>query len=459
MNKVKILIVDDEKLIRWSLSKQLEQEGYETIQADSGEKALELYETESPDVVFLDNKMEGISGLEVLRSIRQQSNKTIIFFMTAHSSTETAVEAMKLGAYEYIEKPINLEQVFKQLRNALEANKLDREVLELRKKLKDTHGFSNIVSDSKQMKHIFEIVQKIAHSEATTILIQGESGTGKELVAQAIHYESNRFQKPFVAINCSALPETLLESELFGYEKGAFTDAKQMKKGQFELAEGGTLLLDEIGEITPTIQVKLLRVLEARTFKRLGGMQDIKLNVRVVASTNRNLAESVNVGHFRTDLYYRLKVINIQIPPLRERPEDILAISQFFIQKFNEEFGRKFKGLSKETESLFLTYPWPGNVRELRNVVERVLILENDEYIYLNHLPPEMLLGGDSGMHIAAKGLQISLPEEGFPLEEIEKIIIEKTLKQCEGNQSKAAAMLSITRDTIRYKMKKFGLL
>lgn len=456
---MKVLVVDDEKLIVWSLSKQFSQAGYQVLTADCGQKALEIFEREKPSVVLLDNKLPDIMGLEVLRAIRQQSPSTIIFFMTAFSSVETAVEAMKLGAYEFIEKPINIDLTLKQLQNALQANKIDRDVLDLRDKLHRTRGYSNIVGDSQQMRHIFEIIHKIALSEATTVLIQGESGTGKELVAEAIHYESNRFQRPFVAINCSALPETLLESELFGYEKGAFTDAKQMKRGQFELAEGGTLLLDEIGEISPSIQVKLLRVLENRTFKRLGGVQDIRLNVRVIASTNRDLAALVQAGTFRTDLYYRLKVINIHIPPLRERPEDILAITNHFIQKFNDEFGKNFLGLDSEVEALFLSYPWPGNVRELRNVIERVLILENDEFIRLKHLPSEMLLGGVNGIPIVNKGLQLCLPKEGFPLEEIEKIVIEKALQYCNGNQSKAAELLHITRDTIRYKMKKYGLM
>ncbi len=458
--KLKILIIDDEKLISWSLAKQFEQLGYETITAASGEEGLEKFDKLLPEVVFLDNKLPAASGLEVLQIIRHQSPSTIVFFMTAYGTIDTAVEAMRIGAYDYINKPIDFEEVRLNVEKALKANKINNEVLSLRRELRNTHGISNIISDSPQMRHIFEIIRKITSSEATTVLIEGESGTGKELVARVIHFESSRFQKPFEAINCAALPETLLESELFGFEKGAFTDAKQMKRGQFELADGGTLLLDEIGEISTQMQVKLLRVLETRSFKRLGGMQDIKMNVRVIASTNRDLMAAMENGSFRRDLYFRLKVINIHLPPLRDRHDDILKLTQHFISVYNNEFSKNFTGLDDEAKASFLSYQWPGNVRELKNVIERVLILESDSLIRQEHLPSEFhKIKSASTIANNNSGIQVYLPEEGFSLEELEKIAIVKALALCDGNQSRAASLLSITRDTIRYKMKKHGLL
>ncbi|MDK9698589.1 MAG: sigma-54 dependent transcriptional regulator [bacterium] len=455
--KIKLLIIDDEKLIGWSLAKQFEKDGYQTFTALSGEEGLEVFRRESPEVVFLDNRLPKKSGLEVLKEIRHHSQSTIVIFMTAYGSTETAVEAMKLGAYDYVNKPFQYNDVNSIVEQAVKANKLDAEVLDIRRKLMSRYGFSSIIGESSQMMHIFEIIRKITHSEASTVLIYGESGTGKEVVARAIHYESNRFQKPFVAINCAALPETLLESELFGYERGAFTDAKQMKRGQFELAEGGTLLLDEIGELSIQMQVKLLRALETRTFKRLGGTQDTKIDVRVIAATNRDLQAAIAEGRFRQDLYFRLKVVTVQLPPLRERPEDILILSTYFINHFNREFSKKVTGLDEPARCAMLAYEWPGNVRELKNVIEHSLVLENDTLIRLEHLPIEIL--GKKPQKVDPSAVQLEFPVTGFPLEEIEKLAIQKALNYANGNQSKAAALLSVTRDTIRYKMKKFGLL
>jgi len=455
--KIKILIIDDEKLISWSLAKQFEKAGYQTFSTLSGEEGLELFASEAPEVVFLDNRLPKKSGLDVLAEIRQNSPSTIVIFMTAFGSIETAVEAMKLGAYDYINKPFEFDEVKKIVDSATSANKLDTEVMDLRRKLMSRYGFSSVIGESQQMQHIFEIIRKVTHSEAATVLIQGESGTGKEVVARAIHYESNRFQRPFTAINCAALPENLLESELFGYERGAFTDAKQTKKGQFELAEGGTLLLDEIGELSTQMQVKLLRALETHTFKRLGGTQDIKIDVRVIAATNRDLNAALAEGRFRQDLYYRLKVVTINLPPLRDRPEDIVLLTRYFINHYNREFSKKVTGTDEETKKALMAYDWPGNVRELKNVIEHIFILENDTIIKFEHLPAEIAY--KKNHPVEADKIRIDFPTEGFPLDEIEKIVVQKALTLANGNQSKAAALLSVTRDTIRYKMKKYGFL
>jgi two-component system response regulator AtoC len=370
---------------------------------------------------------------------------------------ETAVRAMRLGAYDYINKPFNLDELAIVIKKALETQDLKREVAHLRSSQPKKFSIDSMVSESDELKRIINMVHKIAQSDAGTVLIQGESGTGKELIAKAIHYESGRADRPFVAINCAAVPETLLESELMGHEKGAFTDAKNQKKGLFEIADGGTVFLDEIGDMPLSIQAKLLRVLESRVFRRVGGTKDIHVDVRIVSATNKDLLEAIEDKSFRNDLYYRLQVIPILLPPLRDRRADILPLAKTFIDMFNQEFGKSVKGFAPQAEEFLLDYDWPGNVRELRNVIERAVILENDEIMQLEHLPSEMT--AKTAPVKSGKSFSFALPAEGIDIEDVERELIHQALAATDGNQSKAAKKLNLGIDAFRYRMKKFKLL
>lgn len=457
LEKAKILVIDDEKLLRWSMQQNLSKEGYTVITAERGLEGLKLFIEESPDIVLLDIHLPDVSGINVLESIKKEDPNAVVIMVTAFGDIETAVKTIKFGAYDFVEKPFNLEKLRLLIAKALETCSLRKEVSQFRSQLSTKYGFSNIIGKSGQMRKILELTQKVAKSDATTILLQGESGTGKDLIAKAIHYESTRASKPFIDVNCTALPETLIESELFGYEKGAFTDAKQMKKGLFELADGGTIFLDEIGDMKLSTQAKLLKIIENKTFKRIGGVKDISVDLRVIASTNKNLEEEVKKQNFREDLYYRLKVIPIFLPLLRDRSDDILQLANFFIDGFNREFKKDVKGLSKETEKAFLNYPWPGNVRELKNVIERAMILENEEYILPEHLPAEFSPGEP---RVSNKvNAPVNLPPGGFDIEEVEKNLIKQALEQAKWNQTRAAKLLNLTRDALRYRMQKFGFL
>lgn len=456
MAKPKILIVDDEQLIRWSLEKHLQKQGYEVVTAGSGEVALQLAKEESPDLMLLDIQLPGMNGIEVLEKVKEFEEEVIVIMVTALGVLETAVKAMRLGAFDYINKPFNLDELSIIVKKALETRELRREVAHLRSEQTSKYGIDKIIGDSKHMEAVKEMIRKIAQSDASTVLIQGESGTGKELVAKAIHYESARVDKPFMAINCAAMPETLLESELLGHEKGSFTDAKTQKKGLFEIADGGTIFLDEIGDMDLGMQAKLLRVLEERSFRRVGGTRDIAVDVRIVSATNKDLLKAIEEKEFRNDLYYRIQVIPIYLPPLRERKEDILSLVGHFIQHYNKEFGKTVKGVSKMAEKFLVEYSWPGNTREVKNVIERAVILESDETLLLEHLPLEIVnkTGG------AASGpVGFRLPPEGIDIEDVERELIRQALEMSEGNQSKAAKKLSLGIDAFRYRMKKFGFL
>jgi two-component system response regulator AtoC len=452
----KILVVDDEHLIRWSLEQNLKKQGYEVFTAGSGEEALKVVREETPDLMLLDIQLPGISGLEVLEKVKETEEEIIVIMVTALGVLETAVKAMRMGAYDYINKPFNLDELGIVIRKALETSELKKEVAHLRSEQSRHYGISNLVGNSRHMKNVLAMVEKIAKSDASTVLIQGESGTGKELIAKAIHYESARADKPFMAINCAAVPETLLESELLGHEKGAFTDAKSQKKGLFELADGGTIFLDEIGDMDPGMQAKLLRVLEERTFRRVGGTRDIQVDVRIVSATNKDLLKAIEEKAFRNDLYYRIQVIPIFLPPLRERKEDIPSLTEHFIAYFNREFGKNVKGISKMAEKFLTEYSWPGNIRELKNIIERAIILENEETLLLEHLPQEIVAkasGAGSGP------FNLRLPPEGIDIEDVERELIRQALEVSEGNQSKAAKKLNLGIDAFRYRMKKFGFL
>jgi len=452
----KILVVDDEHLIRWSLEQNLKKQGYEVVTAASGEDALKLLKDDIPDLMLLDIQLPGIDGLAVLERVKEMEEEIIVIMVTALGVLETAVKAMRMGAYDYINKPFNLDELAIVIKKALETGELKREVAHLRSEQSRKYGTGGIIGRSRHMQNVLAMVEKVAKSDAGTILIQGESGTGKELIAKAIHYQSGRAERPFMAINCAAVPETLLESELMGHERGAFTDAKVQKKGLLEMADGGTLFLDEIGDMAPGMQAKLLRVLEDRSFRRVGGIKDIQVDVRIISATNKDLLQAIEEKVFRADLYYRIQVIPIHLPALRERRDDIMPLVEHFIAHFNREFGKSVKGVSKMAEKFLTEYAWPGNIRELRNIIERAIILENEETLLLEHLPQELVAktGGSS-----VGPFSVHLPEEGIDIEDVERELIRQALETSEGNQSKAAKKLNLGIDAFRYRMKKFGFL
>jgi len=449
----RVLIVDDEELVRVGLIEALSAEGFVCDGAAYGDEALGKIKDIGFDLVLLDMRLPGnLQGLDLLRQIKAWNPDTIVIMMTAFASVGSAVEAMKLGAYDYVTKPFKLDEIRLTVRRALDALSLRRELARFKNIQKARYNFDALRSPSPKMQAVYDMARKIARSKAATVLILGESGTGKELVARAIHYESDRADKPFMEINCTAVPETLLESELFGYEKGAFTDAKEAKEGLFELADGGTIFLDEIGDMSPAIQAKLLRFLQERTFKRVGGVRDIKVDVRIIAATNRDLEKAVKEGSFRADLYYRINVVTMELPPLRERAEDIIHLANKFVQEYNLEFGKNVQGFTPEAEQLLLSYPWPGNVRELKNMIERVMLLENDTLIRAEHLPikPDALASAGVG------GMSLEVPS--LRLEEVERAAIQRALEQTGGNKAEAAKILGINRTTLYSKLRKLGM-
>lgn len=451
-----ILVVDDEQLIRWSLEKNLVKHGFLVQTAASGEQALEIIGKDAPDLVLLDISMPGIDGLRTLEEIKKSDPLVAVVMITALGVLETAVKAMQLGAFDYIHKPFNMDELFVVIQKALENRALKQEVERLRRENKRSFGMGQIVAESPQMRDVMKVVNKVARSDAGTVLVQGESGTGKELIARALHEGSSRADGPFMAINCAAVPETLLESELMGHEKGAFTDAKTQKKGLFEMAHGGTVFLDEIGDMQMGMQAKLLRVLEERSFRRVGGSKDVRVDVRIVAATNKELLQEIEDGSFRKDLYYRIQVIPVYLPPLRERREDILPLARFFVERFNQEFGKQVKGFTPQAERYLQVYDWPGNIRELRNIIEREVILEDVEYLGLASLPRT---AGEGLLYEGAGRYDFVLPPDGVDIEMVEKQLIEQALQLCGNNQSRAARKLSLGIDAFRYRMKKFGLL
>jgi DNA-binding NtrC family response regulator len=455
----RILVVDDEKLIRWSLRKNLVRSGYQVLEAENGDQALEVLDTEGADLMLLDVRMPGKNGLEVLEHVKRHYPEIAVVLMTAYSSVEGAVDAMKQGAFDYLVKPFNHDEVLLVTQKALETTRMQRELALLRQQHEKQFGIGNLVGNSKKMLEVYDLVHRVAASAATTVLIQGESGTGKDLVAKAIHFTSERASKPFMNITCSALPETLLESELMGHEKGAFTDARERKRGLFEVADGGTVFLNEIGDMGIGLQAKLLRFLEDKVFRRVGGARDMQVNVRIIAATNRNLEQAVREGQFREDLYYRLKVIPLEMPPLRERPEDIELLTAYFVDHFNAELRKSTRGFTAEAIEILKRYRWPGNVRELRNVVERAMILENKEYLGAEDLEPSIRDAGKSDAAGVSPGsLHFTLPEDGIGLQQVEDEMVRQAVERTGGNQTQAAALLQISRDALRYKIKKLGI-
>jgi len=455
----RILVVDDEKLIRWSVGERLQRGGYEVLAAESGEEALDLVSANLPDLMLLDVRLPGMDGLATLERALGINPDMTVLMMSAHSTVDVAVEAMKHGALDFLVKPFPFQSLDAAVQRALATARTRRQIAALTSERRTgSAALGALVGRTAAMEQMRSMASRLAASDATTVLIEGESGSGKEVVARSIHFESARAEKPFMQVNCAALPEPLLESELFGHERGAFTDAHAQKRGLFESADGGTVLLDEIGDLPAGGQAKLLRLLENKTFRRVGGVQELQADVRVIAATNVNLEERVADGRFRADLFFRLNVVRVFVPSLRDHGEDIPLLAAAFIARFNHEMRRAVRGVNGPALELLSAYHWPGNVRELRNVIERAFILHaNVDEIRPEHLPPELRRAQPAQQQGPAR-LEPQVSGQGFVLEDVEKDLIVQAMQRSSGNQSKAARLLGVSRDTLRYRLKKYGL-
>ncbi len=452
MSRENVLVVDDEKLIRFTLRESLASEGYVVHEAADVAEAKRVFGRQHVDCVILDHKLPDGEGFDLLKTFKQEAPDIPVILMTAYANVQKAVEAMRQGAFTYLNKPFDAEEMVLNVRTALETTRLRREVQTLRR-MQAAEGIAPIVGESPAMKEIVALVKTLAMSRANTVLLLGESGVGKGLIARALHDSSDRRGKPFLTITCSAIPETLLESELFGHERGAFTDAKSMKPGLFEVADGGTVFLDEIGDMPLGLQSKLLQVLEEKTFKRLGGVTDITVDIRVVAATNSDLDRAVKENRFRLDLYYRLNTFPIRIPALRERTEDIPALARFFLDKFSRDFNKQVTGIHETAQEALLRHAWPGNVRELRNAIERAMILGQGPTLTAK----DFAFSLETSDGPATPGRLLALPPEGLDMDELERDLVRQALERSGGNQSRAAQLLGMTRDQIRYRLEKYG--
>ena len=446
-----VLVLDDEPLQRDILKTILDDEGYETYTAASGEEGLEIVRKLHPDVILTDLKMEGMDGIEFIGSLPQEPFELPVVIMTAYGTITSAVEAIKKGAFDYLTKPLDKDVIILTIKRAVDRVDLLKENLQLQKALFDRFKMEGIIGHSRKMVEAVEIMKKVSSSSAT-VLILGESGTGKELAARAIHYNSPRRTKPFTAVNCAAIPENLIESELFGYEPGAFTGATSRSIGLFEASNGGTLLLDEIGDLPTLTQSKILRVLQDKEIRRLGGRDTIKIDVRIIAATNRDLEKELQKRGFREDLYYRLKVITIELPPLRERKEDIFALTEFFIKKYNQEFGKRVKLVEENAMKALMDYHWPGNIRQLESVIERAVLMCESNTIHLKDIKSELRLSLRDDI------IDFDIPDEGINFEEIEKELLRKAMIKANGVATKAAKLLGLSYKTFWYRWDKFNL-
>ncbi|MCK6485979.1 MAG: sigma-54-dependent Fis family transcriptional regulator [Phycisphaerae bacterium] len=451
MTRPRILIIEDEKLIRWSLRQRFEEESFIVDDAENGADGIALLSRAAYDLVMLDYKLPDQTGLDVLRHIRENDQDVVVLIMTAYSNVEDAVEAMRLGAYDYVTKPFKIETLMIGVRKALETTRLKREVRDLRSQMQKDFGLDRIIGRCPPMQQLFQTIRDVSASGASTIFLRGESGTGKDLVAKAIHYNSDRVGRPFMNITCTAITETLLESELFGHERGAFTDAKQKKKGLLELADGGTVFLDEVGDMPPKLQAKLLRFLEERMFRRVGGVQDIEVDVRIIAATNRDIDQLIRDGVFREDLFYRLNIIPIHLPPLRERGDDLRLLAEYFIAEFAREFRKNITGISRSGFDKLRAYPWPGNVRELRNAIERAVLLSKQPELG----PDDFTLGRGE---VETPVEWVNLPHNGIRLQDLEERLVRQALERTGHNQTRAAKLLFLSRDQLRYRMERYGI-
>ncbi|MBI3814567.1 MAG: sigma-54-dependent Fis family transcriptional regulator [Nitrospinae bacterium] len=447
-----LLVVEDDEVMCKTIAEVFEKKGLRVLSAKNGEDAIIYLTREIIDLALIDFRLPGMNGLTLLKAIKEMDDGIMVIVMTAYPEVKMAISAMKAGAYDYINKPFELEELKLLIDKALEIQKMKFDILRLQRIKCEEDYFGEMIGTGSVFNELKGFILKVAKAPKTPILIQGESGVGKELVANAIHQNSDRAGKPFLKVNCSAIPDTLLEAELFGYEKGAFTDAKQSRKGLFELSDGGTLFLDEIGDMKPHIQPKILRVIEYQNFRKIGGNRDIQVDVRIITATNRDLKTMVEKGLFREDLYYRLKVMTINVPPLRERREDIIHIVDALIKNYNKLFGKNIKGLSDDAMSLLYNYPWPGNIRELKNVIERACILSGSDIILPSHLPEELRNTEKKNL----KGAEINRDLKS--LQDVERNHIIRILGEVEGNKSSAAKILGISRLTLREKMKKYGI-
>ena len=444
--KKTILLVDDEELIRKSLCKALSKQGHEVFAVDNGKGAIRQYRNIYPDLVLLDIILPDMNGFDILKEIKKIDKEALIIMVTGDSGIKGAVEAIKLGAYDYVGKPINLDELKFTINKAFENLKLKREVKAIQETKRQRYGFDKIIRKSQKMEELCDRAKKVAASNASIILIQGETGTGKELLAQAIHYHSSRRGKPFVIVNCTALSRELLESEFFGHEKGAFTGATKQRIGRFEMSDGGTIFLDEIGDVDIRLQSKLLRVIQERQFERVGSSKTISVDVRVIAATNQDLDVAVNDGRFREDLYYRLKVIPLYIPLLRERKEDIMVLAEDFIKEYNKEFRKNIRGISPEATETLKNHLWKGNIRELKNIIEKTVLLESEDLIEANDLPSDLKRPAEENKDFLDS-------DEMVTLDKIERYYVERVLEKTGGNKSKAARILGITRQRLKRKL------
>jgi two-component system response regulator PilR (NtrC family) len=453
----RILVADDEQSMREFLDIMLKKEGYKVSLASNGEEVLKLIDKDLFDLILLDIRMPRLDGIGVLKKIKTASPETIVIMITAYASADTAIKAMKEGAYDYITKPFKVDEIKLIIKNALEKKNLQKENLLLKQVVRDRYRFGSIIGQSSKMLALYDLLEKIAPTK-TNILITGESGTGKELAAKAIHYNSSRKDKPFVTLNCGAIPESLIESELFGHMKGAFTDAITTKKGLFEMADEGTIFLDEISELPLLMQVKLLRVLQDKEFKRVGGTDDIRVDVRIISATNKDLEETVKEKRFREDLFYRLNVIQVKMPPLRDRKEDIPILTAHFLKKFSEELNKNILKVSPEALTMLLNYEYPGNVRELQNIIERAVALGNGNELTPQHLSSYL----DEQIQGKRSAIDLDIPPDGIDLEkvieEIERALLLKALGRTKGIKKKAAELLRINFRSMRYRLEKYGL-